>query len=134
MTEVVHHRTRGLQCILCSHNMEIFPSGIRNHSMHKPPARFLNGKNANNKVNRWGLELATCNIKFKWISGACKKAVDCLSRLVELPQDRPVTVNMLCATNLDGPASNTRGRTAWCTSAEDTTLQPQSDNVTPHVT
>ena len=26
---------------------------------HKPLARFLNGKNANNKVNRWGLELAT---------------------------------------------------------------------------
>ena len=26
---------------------------------HKPLARFLNGKNANNKVNRWELELAT---------------------------------------------------------------------------
>ena len=29
---------------------------------HKPLAIFLNGKNANNKVNRWGLELATYNI------------------------------------------------------------------------
>ena len=29
---------------------------------HKPLAGFLNGKNANNKVNRWGLELATYNI------------------------------------------------------------------------
>ena len=35
---------------------------------HKPLVRFLNGKNANNKVNRWGLELATYNIT--WISGA----------------------------------------------------------------
>ena len=41
---------------------------------HKPLAKFLNGKNANNKVNRWGLELATYNITFKWISGAKNKA------------------------------------------------------------
>ena len=26
---------------------------------HKLLARFLNGKNANNTVNRWGVELAT---------------------------------------------------------------------------
>ena len=50
---------------------------------HKPLAKFLNGKNANNKVNTWGLELATCNITFEWISGANNKAADCLSRLVE---------------------------------------------------
>ena len=46
---------------------------------HKPLAWFLNGKNANNKVNRWSLELATYNITFKWISGAQNKAADCLS-------------------------------------------------------
>ena len=28
---------------------------------HKPLQKFLNGKNANNKVNRWSLEPATCN-------------------------------------------------------------------------
>ena len=33
---------------------------------HKPLAKFLNGKNANNKDNRWSLELATYNISFKW--------------------------------------------------------------------
>ena len=49
------------------------------HNDHKPLARFLNGKNANNKVNRWGLELATYNITFEWISGAQKKAADFLS-------------------------------------------------------
>ena len=32
---------------------------------HKPLARFLNGKNANNKGNRWQLELATYNITFE---------------------------------------------------------------------
>ena len=50
---------------------------------HKPLAKFLNGKNANNKVNRWELELATYNITVEWISGAKNKAADCFSRLVE---------------------------------------------------
>ena len=50
---------------------------------HKPLAKFLKGKNANNKVNRWGLELATNNITFEWIPGAKNKAADCLSRLVK---------------------------------------------------
>ena len=77
---------------------------------HKPLNKFLNGKKVNNKVNRWGLELATYNITFKWISGACNKAADCLSYLVELPQDKPVLVNMLSATNTDGPAFNTRSK------------------------
>ena len=37
---------------------------------HKPLAQFLNGKNTNNKVNRWSVKLSTYNISFKWISGA----------------------------------------------------------------
>ena len=78
---------------------------------HKPLNKFLNGKNANNKVNRWGLELATYNITFKCISGACNKVADCLSFLVELPQDKPVLVKMLPATNPNGPAFNTRSQT-----------------------
>ena len=53
---------------------------------HKPLARFLNGKNKNMKINRWGLELTSYNIKFEWISGAKNKAADCLSQLVELPE------------------------------------------------
>ena len=46
----------------------------------KPLAKFLNGRDANNKVNLWGLELATYNITFKWILGAKNKTADCLSR------------------------------------------------------
>ena len=46
---------------------------------HKPLAQFLNGKNKNTKINRWGLELASYNITFEWISGARNKAADCLS-------------------------------------------------------
>ena len=46
---------------------------------HKPLAWFLNGKNENMKINRWGLELASYNITFEWISGAKNKAADCLS-------------------------------------------------------
>ena len=53
---------------------------------HKPLAQFLNGKNENTKINRWGIELASYNITFEWISGARNKAADCLSRLVELPK------------------------------------------------
>ena len=53
---------------------------------HKPVVWFLNGKNENTKINRWGLELASYNIMFEWISGAKNKAADCLSRLVELPK------------------------------------------------
>ena len=46
---------------------------------HKPLAWFLNGKNENMKINRWGLELTSYNITFEWISGAKSKATDCLS-------------------------------------------------------
>ena len=70
---------------------------------HKPLARLLSGKNANNKVNRWGFELTTYNMTFEWISGAWNKAADCLSRLVELPHDREAMVQLLSATNHDGP-------------------------------
>ena len=46
---------------------------------HKPLVKFLNEKNANNKVNRRCLELTTYNITFEWITGANNKAADCLS-------------------------------------------------------
>ena len=98
---------------------------------HKTLVRFPNEKNANNKLNRWGLELATYNITFEQISGARIKAADCLSHLVELPQDKLTTVNMLSATIFDGPAFNTRSRTAHHTSSEDATSQ--SDAVAPDV-
>ena len=75
---------------------------------HKPLAHFLNGKNTNNKVNRWSLELAMYNISFKWISGARNKAADCLSRLVT---PTSTSVNMLTAFSTDGPAFHTRSHT-----------------------
>ena len=46
---------------------------------HKPLAWFLNGKNENTMINRWGLELTSYNITFEWISRARNKAADCLS-------------------------------------------------------
>ena len=85
---------------------------------HKPLAQFVKGKNVNNNVNRWGLELATYNITFKRISGAHNKAADCLSHLVELPQNRATAINMLSATYSDGPTFNTRSRTAQQSSLE----------------
>ena len=74
---------------------------------HKPLASFWNGKNTNNKVNRWSLELATYNITFEWISGTKNKAADCLSRLVS-PTRMPI--NMLTASVMDRPAFHTRSR------------------------
>ena len=93
---------------------------------------FLMEKNASNKVNRWGLELATYNITFKWISRACNKAADCLSCVVELPHNRSTTISMLSATHSDGPAFNTRSRMAQHSSPEDSTQQ--TDAVAPDVT
>ena len=78
---------------------------------HKPLAKFLNGKNANNKVKRWELGLATCNITFEWISGAKDEAADCLSRLVEQTCSGYSYINMLTVTHTDGPAFNTRSQT-----------------------
>ena len=83
---------------------------------HKPLARFLNGKNANNQVNRWSLELANHNITFEWISGAKNKAVDCLSRLLS---PTSTTINKLTASVTDRPAFHTRSHTL---KAPETTL------------
>ena len=67
-------------------------------------------KNANNKVNRWSLELTTYNITFEWISGAKNKAADCHSWLVE-PTLTSTSVNILTASHTDRPAFNTRSHT-----------------------
>ena len=93
---------------------------------HKPLAHFLNGKNTNNKVNRWSLELATYNISFEWISGARNKAADCLSRLV---RPTSTTINMLTASSSDGPAFHTRSHTQ---NTVDSTSTPHTD-AAPHI-
>ena len=59
-------------------NYHLQGSYIVVHNDHKPLQMFLSVKNANNKVNRWSLELATYNITFEWISSAHNKAADCL--------------------------------------------------------
>ena len=87
-------------------------------------------RNANNKVNRWSLELATYNITFEWISGAKNKAADCLSWLVEPTTLTTTTVNMLTATLTDGSAFNTRSCTQQ--TSPDTTLTPHPD-VSPQI-
>ena len=102
---------------------------------HKPLAKFLSGKNTNNKVNRSGLELVTYNITFDWISGAQNKAADCLSRLVILPNDSKATIKMLTATTSDGPAFNTRSRTSHqhptTVNTELSSTPPDKETVTP---
>ena len=65
--------------------------------------------------------------------GAWNKAADCLSRLVELPQDKHNTVQMLTATNHDGPAFHTRSRSTQCNNIEDLTLNHKMDAVTSDI-
>ena len=93
---------------------------------HKPLSHFLNGKNTNNKVNRWSLELATYKISFEWISEARNKEADCLSRLVT---PTSMSIKMLTASSNDGPAFHTRGCTQ---NTSDTTSTPHMDT-TPQI-
>ena len=96
---------------------------------HKPLAKFLNGKNANKKVNRWELELATHNITFEWISEAKNKPADCLSSLVELPPTSAL-INKLSVSNTDGPAFNTRSQAQQFLAPVTSTAQP---SITPDI-
>ena len=101
---------------------------------HKLLAQFLNGKNTNNKVNRWSLELATYSITIEWISGAKDNTEDCLSRLVSPTGN---SINMLTASANDGPAFHTRNHaqsTSDSTSTPPVIPQPhisQDNNPTP---
>ena len=69
----------GIYYAVTNMNYYVQRSDIVVHNDHKHLPKFLNGKNANNKVNRWSLELSTYMITFEWISGAHNKAADCLS-------------------------------------------------------
>ena len=68
-----------IQYVIIKWNYYLHGSDVVVCNGHKPLQKFLNGKNANNKVNRWSLELTTYNITFELISGAHNKAADCLS-------------------------------------------------------
>ena len=100
----------GIYYTITKWNYYLQGTDITVKNYHKPLAKFLNRTNANNKVNRWSLELITYNITFEWMLGAKNKAADCLSQLVE-STSTPTTVNMLTATHTDGPAFNTRSHT-----------------------
>ena len=97
---------------------------------HKPLTKFLNGKNSNNKVNRWGCELATYNITFEWISGAKNKAADCLYHLVGLPPTTSAPINMPSGSNTDRPAFNTRSQIQHCLAQDASIAQP---SITPDI-
>ena len=80
---------------------------------HKPLQKFLNGKNANNKINRWSLKLASYNITFEWILGAHNKAADCLAQLVDVKDTQgtsTASINMLFTSTTEGPAPTLAAR------------------------
>ena len=97
---------------------------------HKLLEKYLIGKNTKNKINRWGLELTTYNITFKWISGAKNKAADCLLWLVEQLPATPVTINMFTVTHTDGPAFNIRS----CIKQDSAVINPMTPpDITPDI-
>ena len=53
---------------------------------------------------------------------------------MELPHDRQATVQMLCATKLDGPTFHTRSRIAQSDMTENLTPYPKTDTTTPDIT
>ena len=124
------HKAYGVYYAITKWNYYLQGTGIIVQKDHKPLNNFLHAKNENNKVNRWGLELATYNVTFEWIYTAHNKAADCLSCLVELPQNTPVSVNMLSVTNDDGPVFNTRSKTCQCLSQDTSNSQP---GITPEI-
>ena len=103
---------------------------------HKPLQKILNGKNTNNKVNRWSLELATYNITFKWISGAQNKAADCLSQLVEVPWNNAtatsILINSVTASPTDEPTTHNHSKTK--ASMEATPPDTTKINAPPYLT
>ena len=127
-----HDWTRILWSLLCYYKIELLSPRIGHNSQEwsQTTHQILNGKNANNKVNRCGLELATYNITFEWISGAKNKAADCLLCLVELPQTTPALINLLSIMNSDRPAFNTRSQAHQQLSKDTLTVQP---DVTPEI-
>ena len=113
----------GVYYTITKWNYYLQGTGITVKNDHKPLAWFLNGTNANNKVNRWSLELATYNITFEWISGAKNKAADCLLWLVK-PTSTLTSVNMITASHADGPAFHTRSHIQNTSSSTTSTPHP----------
>ena len=120
----------GVYYAITKWNYYLQGTGITVRNDHKPLAKFLNGNNANNKVNRWGLKLATYNITFEGVSGAKNTAADCLSCLVELPSMPSASINMVSVLNKDGSAFNTRCQTQQCLASDQSTAQ---QHVTPDI-
>ena len=120
----------GVYCAVtkCNYYLQGAYTIVRND--HRPLSKFLNGKNANIKVNRWEPELATYNITFEWISGVKNKAADCLSHQVELPPTTSALIHMLSVSNTDGPPFNTRSQTQQCPAPDTSTAQP---SITPDI-
>ena len=54
-------------------------------------------------MNYLSLKLAAYDITFEWISGACNKAADCLSRLIEVPEDNAPATSILINTVTASP-------------------------------
>ena len=64
MWSTTEQETYGVYYAVTKWNYYFWGADIIVQNDHKPLAKFLNRKNANNKVNQWGLELATYNITF----------------------------------------------------------------------
>ena len=103
---------------------------------HKPLAKFLHTRINNSKVDRWGLELNEYNITFEWISGARNKAADCLSRLVDVPDnpstEQPVKTVQFCIRSIQQATDHTTSEEAHDTHAP-SVKEPQTTTHEPPI-
>ena len=98
----------GMYYAITNWNYYLQGADIIVHNNHKPLAKFLNGKNAN---NRWGLELVTYRSHLSGYEEHETKLLT-VSGLAKLPTNSKTTIKILTATNSDGPAFNTRSETS----------------------
>ena len=98
----------GIYYVVTKWNNYLQGSDIVVCNEHKPLQKFLNGRNTNNKVNRWSLELATYNINFG-VDIRCLQQGSWLPfNIGRCPPTMPTAlINMLVTSTPDGPATHT---------------------------
>ena len=133
-TKIEHSQIRSLWHLLCHNKMKLLSQRIWHHhaQWQQTLLKVLNGKNVNNKVNQWSLELATYNITFEWISSTSNKTADHLSWLIEVPNNPVATsilINTVAASTTDSPADHNHNKSKTSTDVmlPDAPLPSQQD-------
>ena len=79
--------------------------------------------------------IGACNLQYhiQMDIRSMKKAADCLTRLVKLPNNTETTITMLTATNLDGPFNTRNQMSQQCQTTRDTRPSTSSSIMKPPI-